>query len=190
MAGCGADPMTMIGTGARLGIPVIVPVSQLVGSGEVGLSIGDSMSVSERALRVSKMMGTATVVLQAAPCFAESERDPCEVYRGCGRWTGWQGRWTWSRADRTMISIEDDPAPGTTTGAREEAPLPRDMTIRGNSGIIWSVLAGRVAASLGIQLEFMIYGASPEGEAVREWIVNSIYPADRNEIIRAHRRMQ
>ena len=189
MAGYGADPMTMIGAGARLGIPVIVAVSQLVGSGGVGLSIGDSIPVSERARRVSKMMGTAKVVLQSAPCFAESEHDPCEVHRGCGIWAGWQGKWTWSLAERTMILIEEDIAPAGAPGAGEAAPLRRDMTIRGDSGIIWSVLAGRVAASLGIRLEFMTYGASPESEAVREWIVNSIHPADRNEIVRVHHRV-
>ena len=38
VAGWGADPRTMIGAGARRGVPVLVSIPQLIGGGGVGLS--------------------------------------------------------------------------------------------------------------------------------------------------------
>ncbi len=49
VVGLGADPMTMIGAGARLGLPVVVSIPQLVGGGAVGLAIGDAISTTRRA---------------------------------------------------------------------------------------------------------------------------------------------
>ena len=45
-AGLGADPMTMIGAGARKGVPVLVSIPQLVGGGAAGISIGDSIPIA------------------------------------------------------------------------------------------------------------------------------------------------
>jgi len=43
VAGLGADERTMLGAGARGGLPVLVTIPQLVGGGAVGLAIGDSL---------------------------------------------------------------------------------------------------------------------------------------------------
>jgi len=54
IVGLGADPLTMIGAGARHSKPVLVGVPQLIGGGAVGLAIGDSLTISERAERVAR----------------------------------------------------------------------------------------------------------------------------------------
>ena len=55
IAGRGADPQTMIGAGYRHNVPVLVTVPQLIGGGAVGLAIGDSISLTERAARIAKL---------------------------------------------------------------------------------------------------------------------------------------
>ena len=53
VAGLGADERTMIGIGARRGLPVLVTIPQLIGGGAVGLCIGDSLTLTERASRLA-----------------------------------------------------------------------------------------------------------------------------------------
>lgn len=60
VAGHRADPYTMIGDGAQNQVPVLVTVPQLVGSGEVGLSIRDAIPISERCQRM-EMSGFARI---------------------------------------------------------------------------------------------------------------------------------
>jgi len=59
MAGYGADRLTMIGAGAEHNIPVLVTVPQLIGGGEVGLAVGDSLSLSERCYRIANLLDRA-----------------------------------------------------------------------------------------------------------------------------------
>src|SRR5256885_6283489 len=61
VVGFGADPMTMIGAGASLGLPVVVSIPQLVGGGAVGLAIGDSVSITRRARMVAETLARADV---------------------------------------------------------------------------------------------------------------------------------
>lgn len=56
VAGLGADERTMIGMGAKLSLPVLVTIPQLVGGGATGLAIGDSISITERATRLAQML--------------------------------------------------------------------------------------------------------------------------------------
>ena len=65
IAGLGADERTMIGRGAQMGLPVMVTIPQLIGGGMVGLNIGDSISVTERAARLARMLGSADVIIES-----------------------------------------------------------------------------------------------------------------------------
>jgi len=64
IVGLGADERTMIGIGARLGLPVVVTIPQLIGGGAVGLCIGDSLSLSARAARVAQLLASADVIIE------------------------------------------------------------------------------------------------------------------------------
>src|SRR3954447_17846259 len=64
VAGCGADPYTMIGAGARCDLPVLVSIPQLVGGGVVGLAIGDTISISARARLVAETLASADVIVE------------------------------------------------------------------------------------------------------------------------------
>ena len=66
VAGMGADPRTMIGAGMRRGLPVLVTIPQLVGGGVIGLNIGDSISLRERATRLAHMLDEADVIIESA----------------------------------------------------------------------------------------------------------------------------
>ncbi|MBR0034675.1 MAG: deoxyhypusine synthase family protein, partial [Synergistaceae bacterium] len=61
VAGWGCDEHTMFGAAAKKGVPVLVTSPQLVGGGAVGMSIGDSVPVSERSMRISRMLAECDV---------------------------------------------------------------------------------------------------------------------------------
>ncbi|MGH9614489.1 MAG: hypothetical protein ACRD4P_15565, partial [Bryobacteraceae bacterium] len=65
-AGLGADPMTMIGAGARKNVPVLVSIPQLVGGGAVGLAIGDAIPIARRARSIAEMLASADVIIESA----------------------------------------------------------------------------------------------------------------------------
>ena len=92
VVGFGADPMTMIGAGARCQVPVLVGVPQLVGGGAVGLAIGDSLPISERSSRVARLVGGARVIVESAVALTQEIHDgPFETYTGHGIWADWDG---------------------------------------------------------------------------------------------------
>ena len=95
MVGYGADPHTMIGAGAKHHVPVLVTVPQLVGGGEVGLAIGDSLSISERCQRIASLMAEADVIIESALALSQEIHDgPFELFTGHGIWSDWEGGWT------------------------------------------------------------------------------------------------
>src|SRR5262245_6890368 len=65
IAGLGADERTMLGVGARKGLPVLVTVPQLIGGGSVGLCIGDSLTLAERSRRLGQMLASADVIIES-----------------------------------------------------------------------------------------------------------------------------
>jgi len=75
VAGYGADPYTMIGAGAQNQVPVLVTVPQLVGSGEVGLCIGDSIPISERCQRMARLLADADVIIESALALSQEVHD-------------------------------------------------------------------------------------------------------------------
>jgi hypothetical protein len=68
--------------------------------------------------------------------------------------------------------------------SRLEGSLP----IIGDIGVIWPVLACQVAQALGITLDFVSHPQqTPEGKAMREWIVSDVKPIKRDLIYQTSR---
>jgi hypothetical protein len=218
VAGWGADLRTMIGAGARRGLPVLVSVPQLVGGGAVGLAIADSSTITQRSMRVAEVLASADVIIESAVALTQEIHDgPFETYTGHGIWATWDGYRTYSLADKTLVRIDLDPnlkqawlaerqsqtvqeainqgLPKTKlTGipfrmemsgfARLEGSLP----VVGDIGVIWPVLACLVAEELGIELDFVSHPQqTPEGKAMREWIVEQVQPINRELLFKTSR---
>ena len=218
IAGLGADERTMIGMGARKNLPVIVTIPQLVGGGMIGLCIGDSIPLFQRAMRLARLLDEADVIIESAVALTQEIHDgPFETYTGHGLWSGWEGHFTYSLNGKTLIRIDLDPAlekvwqiereSGAVQGAVAKG-LPKTKTLQvpfrmemsgfarhegslpiiGDIGIVWPLLACRVAKRLGIQLRFMSYPQETElGKAMREWIVREIRPFNRHQMLSAAR---
>jgi hypothetical protein len=68
--------------------------------------------------------------------------------------------------------------------ARLEGSLP----LVGDIGVIWPVLACQVAEGLGIALDFVSHPQqTPEGQAMREWIVEQVQPINRAALLQHSR---
>jgi hypothetical protein len=66
--------------------------------------------------------------------------------------------------------------------SRLEGSLP----VIGDIGVIWPVLACKVADALGITLDFVSHPQqTAEGKAMREWIVSEVKPIRRQLILQA-----
>jgi hypothetical protein len=187
IAGLGADPRTMIGVGAQRGLPVLVTIPQLIGGGRVGLAIGDSLSLTERATRLARMLSAADVIIESGVALTQEIHDgPFETHTGHGLWSAWQGHYTYSLAGKSLIRIDLDPAleqvcqlerAGGAVQAAIAQGLPKtklfnvpfrmemsgfarhegSLALIGDVGVIWPLLASRAAQRLGVQLEFMSY---------------------------------
>lgn len=187
IAGLGADPRTMIGAGAALGKQVMVTIPQLVGGGAVGLCIGDSITLQERAHRLAKMLESADVIIESAVALTQEIHDgPFERYTGHGLWASWVGHYSYSLEGKTLIRIDLDPAlekvceAEQAGGAVQQAiadGLPKTKMFKvpfrmemsgfarhegsipmiGDIGALWPLLAVRVAERLSIPLDFVSY---------------------------------
>jgi hypothetical protein len=215
IAGYGADPRTMVGAGARSRRPVLVTVPQLVGGGRVGLAIGDSLPVSERCKRVAEVLAGADVIIESAIALAQEIHDgPFETFTGHGIWSAWEGQETYSLSEKKVIRIDLDPnlekawtqerkGKKVSDAVHKGLPktklmripfrmemsgfsrIPGSLPIIADIGVIWPLLANRVAKTLGIKLDFMSYPQStPAGQAVREWIVQHIQPISRERLMK------
>lgn len=214
IAGLGADPKTMIGVGARKGLPVLVSVPQLVGGGSVGLCVADSIPNAQRSARIAQMLDEADVIIESAVVLTQEIHDgPFERYTGHGIWSDWKGYQTYSLRDKHIIRIDldenlrkawlldkqsgavqtaiDQGLPKTKMSSipfrmemsafsRHEKSLP----IVGDIGVIWPIIAWKVASALDIDLDFMSYPQqTPEGQLMREHIVGTINPINRRLMI-------
>ena len=215
VAGWGCDEHTMLGAAARKNVPVLVTIPQLVGGGAVGMSIGDSIPVSERSMRISKMLASCDVIIESAVALTQEIHDgPFECYTGHGIWAWWSGQNTYNLRDKSLIRIDldenlrkavelnqtvqeaiDKGLPKTKAAkipfrmemsafARHEGSIP----VVGDIGKVWPVIANDVAKNLGIELEFLSASQdTPEGQEMREWIVNNVKFLDREKILKASR---
>lgn len=215
IAGLGADERTMIGMGAKLGLPVLVTIPQLVGGGAIGLNIGDSISLRERATRLARMLAGADVIIESAVALTQEIHDgPFERYTGHGMWSAWMEHYTYSLEGKTLVRIDLDPAlervheAERSGGAVQQAiadglpktkmfkvPFRMEMSgfarhegsipIIGDIGVVWPLIACRVAERLGISLEFLSYPQDTEqGKAMRETIVRDVKPLSRRKMLK------
>jgi len=190
VAGFGADPYTMIGAGALHQVPVLVTVPQLVGGGEVGLCIGDSIPISERCQRMAHLLAGADVIIESALALSQEIHDgPFERFTGHGIWADWEGGWTYSLRDKKIVRIDLDPnlnkawqkerSAGMVSAAVDKglpktlsmhipfrmemsgfARIPGSLPVVGDIGEIWPILATKTADALGIKLDLMSYKQS------------------------------
>ncbi len=187
IAGLGADPRTMLGTGAARGLPVIVTIPQLVGGGAVGLAVGDSISITERGERLAAMLDAADVIIESAVALTQEIHDgPFETYTGHGLWAHWAGHKAFSLRGKTLIRLDLDPALETVWQAERgsasvqgaidkglpktklfKTPFRMEMSgfarlegslpVTADIGTAWPLLTSRIAERLGVTLEFMSY---------------------------------
>jgi hypothetical protein len=221
VAGWGADPHTMLGAATRRGIPLLVGVPQLVGGGAVGLAVGDSIPITERSSRIARMLAGADVIIESAVALTQEIHDgPFETYTGHGVWSHWQGHWTFSLKDKTLVRIDLDPnlvrawqferQSGTVSQAIAEglpktklmdvpfrmemsgfARLPGSLPVLGDIGVIWPLLAAAVCEALDCDLDFYSYPQSTEaGQEMRAWIVDQVHPVDRARMLEKARQYQ
>lgn len=190
IAGKGSDKRTMIGAGAEKGVPVLVSVPQMVGGGEVGLAIGDSIAISKRSRRVAELIASADVIIESAIALTQEIHDgPFELYTGHGIWKDYSGEWTYSLAEKKVIRIDmdvnlerawnkerrlnavskavDKGLPKTKhfkMPFRMEmsgfARIPGSLPVIGDIGMCWPVMATMAADALGVTLDFMCYKQS------------------------------
>jgi len=214
VAGWGSDEKTMLGAAAKANLPILVSVPQLIGGGAVGLSIGDSIPISERCMRIAKMIDEADVIIESAVALTQEIHDgPFECYTGHGIWAKWNGFNTCSLKGKTLVRIDVDPnllkakelqdnsdsiqnaidkglPKSKLTGipfrmemsafARHEGSLP----IVGDIGVIWPIIAYKVAEELEINLEFISYPQqTDQGKKMRDWIVSNVKPINRQKIL-------
>jgi hypothetical protein len=192
IAGRGADPRTMIGAGYRANVPVLVSIPQLVGGGGVGLALGDSISITERASRVANIMADADVIIESAVALTQEIHDgPFETFTGHGVWADWDGHPTYSLQGKTLVRFDLDPnlqtvceiqrGSSTVQEAINQglpktklmnvpfrmemsgfARLPGSIPVIGDIGILWPILALEVATRLNLDLQFISYPQQSE----------------------------
>lgn len=192
VVGHGADRMTMLGAAAANNKELLVTVPQLVGGAAVGLAIGDSISITERSMRIAKMMGKADIIIESAVALTQEIHDgPFEMYTGHGIWPDHEGYYTYSLANKTIIRIDLDPnlelawkkqresnivqeaiAKGLPKTKLTGVPfrmemsgfsrLPGSIPIIDDIGKVWPIIALKVSERLGISLDFISYPQATE----------------------------
>lgn len=184
VAGLGADPRTMIGAGAMNNVPVLVSVPQLIGGGQVGLCISDSIPVSQRCKRIAKMLSDADVIIESAVALTQEIHDgPFETYTGHGIWASFNGMPTFSLKDKDLIRFDLDENlkrswdlnkqseliqkainEGLPKTKLTKIPFRMEMSaftrlensipVIGDIGELWPVFVDRICKALGISVDF------------------------------------
>jgi len=216
VAGAGADPHTMLGAAWVKGKPLLVTVPQLVGGGMVGIAIADSISIAERCRKIAAMMQGADVIIESAVVLTQEIHDgPFETYTGHGIWSDWEGYSTYRLAEKALIRIDLDPVlksawefehhSGEVQKAIDQGipktklmripfrmemsgfcRLEKSVPVIADIGVVWPILALRVAQALAVPLDLISYPQNTEpGKEFRKWIVEQIQPVDRKKIFRA-----
>jgi hypothetical protein len=184
-AGLGADPMTMIGAGARANVPVLVSIPQLVGGGAVGIAVGDAVPIARRASAVADLLASADVIVESAIALSQEIHDgPFETYTGHGIWAAWDGVKTYSLKAKKLVRIDLDSNlelawklerqsaevqnavdRGLPKTKRTGIPFRMEMSgfarlegsvpVTADIGVAWPVLAHAVEQRLGLRLDFL-----------------------------------
>ena len=211
VAGWGCDEHTMLGAAAKRNVPVLVTIPQMIGGGAVGMSIGDSIPVSQRSMRISRMLADCDVIIESAVALTQEIHDgPFECYTGHGIWAWWSGQATYNLRNKNLIRIDLDNNlrravelnktvqeaidKGLPKTKAAKIPFRMEMSafarhegsipIVGDIGKVWPLIASGVAKNLGIELEFLSASQdTAEGTAMREWIVGNVKAFDREKML-------
>ena len=212
VAGWGCDDKTMLGAADKKNVPVLVTIPQLVGGGAVGMSIGDSIPVSGRSMRISRMLASCDVIIESAVALTQEIHDgPFECYTGHGIWADYSGQAVYNLREKSLIRIDLDENlrravelnktvqeaidKGLPKTKAAKIPFRMEMSafarhegslpIIGDIGKVWPLIAYEVSKNLGIELEFLSSSQdTPEGASMREWIVNNVRPLDREKMLK------
>jgi len=144
---------------------------------------------------------------------------PFELHTGHGIWAAWDGQPTYSLAGKTVIRIDLDANLEAAWRKEREGALvaeaiakglpktkvtgipfrmemsgfcrlPGSLPIVGDLGTVWPLLADKVSQRLRVDLPFMSYPQeTPEGQAMREWIVENVRPVRRVQMVKAAQRL-
>jgi len=185
--GPAADPRTMLGACARRGVPLVVTVPQLVGGGQVGLCIADSVSITRRSSLVAGLLASADLILESGVALTQEIHDgPFELYTGHGLWAHHEGMPCFSLEKKDVVRLDLDPAlkaawqrqrrAGEVAAAIDRgrpkavslglafrmemsgfARLPGSLPVTCDLGVAWPLLAHKLASLLGVKLDFLCY---------------------------------
>ncbi|MEN8227873.1 MAG: hypothetical protein ABFS38_06930 [Bacteroidota bacterium] len=152
------------------------------------------------------------IIESAVALTQEIHDGPFETYTGHGIWSAWEGTPTFSLKGKTLIRIDLDPnlkkawdfekGSGTVQQAIDQgmpktklmsipfrmemsgfARLEKSIPVIGDIGSIWPVMAHFIAQRLAIPLDFISYPQqSPEGEEMRNWMVQNILPVKKEKL--------
>ena len=175
------------------------------------MSIGDSIPVSQRSMRLSRMLADCDVIIESAVELTQEIHDgPFECYTGHGIWAWWSGQNTYNLRKKNLIRIDLDENlrravelnktvqeaidKGLPKTKAAKIPFRMEMSafarhensipIVGDIGKVWPLIAAGVAKNLGIELEFLSASQdTPEGTTMREWIVENVKPFDREKML-------
>jgi len=186
-AGPGCDARTMLGACAIKKVPCLVSVPQLIGAGQVGLAVGDSVSLTRRSQMVAELLASADLVIESGLALAQEIHDgPFELYTGHGLWARQEGMFTFSLQGKHLVRIDLDPqlkmawemerkkktvakaielgrpkAAGMNLAFRMEmsgfARLPGSLPVLGDLGVVWPVLTAKACRLAGVKPGFMCY---------------------------------
>ncbi len=160
------------------------------------------------------MSSADVIIESAVALTQEIHDGPFETYTGHGIWADWEGYSTYSLKEKTLIRIDLDPnlkrawdldkqSSEVQKAIDEGAPktkmfdipfrmemsgfarLEKSIPVVGDIGVIWPIIANRIEKELGLTLDFMSYPQqTPEGQEMREWIVENITSIDKKRIFR------
>jgi hypothetical protein len=155
----------------------------------------------------------AVIIESGVALTQEIHDGPFETYTGHGIWAGWEGGTTYSLQGKTLVRVDLDPnlekvcrieKGGGEVQQSIDRGLPKTKTFKvpfrmemsgfarlegsipivADLGAVWPVVALRAARELGVQLDFLSCPQeSAPGKKMREWIVESVAPLDRQRMI-------
>ena len=167
---------------------------------------------SERIARM--LSDADVIIESAVALTQEIHDGPFETHTGHGIWSNWEGTPTFRLDGKTLIRIDLDPnlkkawdfekGSSTVQQAIDKgmpktklmsipfrmemsgfARLEKSIPVVGDIGMIWPIIASFVGQKLGIGLDFISYPQqSPEGRAMRNWIVENIQPIKKERLYR------